>query len=384
MNQLKKKLKVVALIGMALVAGDIYAQGDWRAEKKIVRLATGVTMSYVERGKQGGLPVVLLHGLSDTSKSYKQTIDAMLTEDPELHVFAFDLRGHGDTTLPDPEPCAESPQFCFRMRDFANDIIAAMDNLKLDRVHMVGHSLGSFVTQEIALLFPDRLYSITLIGSAVATNTNPALVEFISNETVRGQWRKAFRKNVKGTWPKDVYLLTPSDVDPFADRWMKENWVVEPTAEPDFLESIFTDTRKIPLGTWVGTSEMLREWDNRDRIKSLRVPTLVLWSTQDSMFPKTPDQDLLLSSLKAASERDLPRYFFKVYGKEPLPESGFTENDYGHNTHWGAPLAVASDLVSFFRAGVPTNDFPYADKADCRVERKDADSAQILSSAKLK
>src|SRR6185369_2705413 len=50
-------------------------------------------------------------------------------------------------------------------RDMAADTLGLMDALALDRAHVVGHSLGGAIAQELALAAPDRVRSLTLVGT---------------------------------------------------------------------------------------------------------------------------------------------------------------------------------------------------------------------------
>lgn len=86
--------------------------------------------------------------------------------------------------------------------------------------------------------------------------------------------------------------------------------------------------------------------------------------------------------VKAASDQAVRacrmRYFFKEYGRKPLPASGLQEDDLGHNLQWGAPEAVARDLAAYLREdGEPTRDLPYADPADPRRVLIDGGAADI-------
>ena len=244
MTHCKKVTQPVSVCLLLMVSvGQLMAQIN-AIEKKSIVLPTGITMKYTESGKQDGTAVVMLHGLSDTSKSFEQTIAAMLKRDPDLYIVALDLRGHGGTSMPDVAKCAANPQACFEMTDFVDDVVAALDALNLKRVHLVGHSLGSFITQEVALRFPERLYSITLIASTASTVTSPVVNDFIIAGMIEGQWKKAFKKNGKGRWPDDVYALKPSDVDVNADRFLQLGRLIEfesdEEAEITWLENSFT------------------------------------------------------------------------------------------------------------------------------------------------
>lgn len=333
--------------------------------KQRVDLPTGISMAYVETGDPAGEPVIFLHGYTDTSRSFWPTIRHLVELRPDLRIFAPDLRGHGDSSMPAGETCPAAPQTCFGMADFAIDIVAFMDAMGIDRAHVVGHSMGSLVAQELALQAPDRVGRLVLLASAARTSDHPVIGEFLLAELVEGSWKEALIRQVHA-YPQAVYELTPLDADPEAERWLIDNWVVEVTADPAFLALVLPETARTPIGTWIGVVRAMDAFDNSERLAELRVPTLVLWPTQDATFVAA-DEVALKAALDQAVRACRMRYFFKEYGRKPLPASGLQEDDLGHNFHWGAPEAVAQDLAAYLReGGEPTPDLPYADPEDVR------------------
>jgi pimeloyl-ACP methyl ester carboxylesterase len=143
---------------------------------------------------------------------------------------------------------------------------------------------------------------------------------------------------------------------------MLANWVVDPTADPEYLAAIARETARTPLGTWLGAARAFLAFDNRERLSHLTVETLILWPTQDNVVPRAPYQADLLASLDRAAGLCKTSYVFKQYGTKPLPASGLQEDDFGHNLQWGAHEPVARDLASWLRdGGSPTGDHYFAD-----------------------
>jgi pimeloyl-ACP methyl ester carboxylesterase len=66
-------------------------------------------------------------------------------------------------------------------------------------------------------------------------------------------------------------------------NYLRENWVVEPSAANDFLESIFPETLKIPLGTWIGAVKALGEIDYSAALREFNIPILILWGSEDNV-----------------------------------------------------------------------------------------------------
>jgi pimeloyl-ACP methyl ester carboxylesterase len=230
--------------------------------------------------------------------------------------------------------------------------------------------------QDVALMAPDRVASLVLLGSSARMVGSPVIEQFIVAQLLEDTWRPALESRGK-RWPEDVYRLTALDVDPAAENWLLTNWVTEITADPAYLAELAAKTADVPLGTWLGVGRALLAFDNVDRLGDLSVPTLVLWGSQDAATPEA-DQILLRSALDVASRRCRTSYVWKRYGREPLPTSGLQESDFGHNFHWGAPEQVAADLSAWLGDGAPTADFHFVDPSDRHTVVTAPGAAQLL------
>lgn len=327
--------------------------------KKNIALSTGITMTYNEIGKADGETVILLHGYTDTKRSFETTIQHLHTLDPTLKIYALDQRGHGESSMPDEGHCAQSPELCFTPADFAKDVIAFMDAKNIVKAFIVGHSMGSIHTQELALRYPERLKGIVLIGSFINGTEMPFIQDFLIGSILENLWRNELEKDGDFRWPVDAYTLKPIDMKPSLTDWIKTEWTVDPTAKDELVNAIYADAMQLKLGTWIGAIKALAKVDNREALKNLKVPALVLWATQDNACPES-QQIMLKESLDEAVRKNNIIYTFKTYGKEPLPESGLQENELGHNLQWGAPIHVAEDIYSFITTGSVKSGLPYA------------------------
>jgi pimeloyl-ACP methyl ester carboxylesterase len=115
-------------------------------------LRSGIDLSYAEQGPADGTPVVLLHGYSDSWRSFAPLMAQLPAS---FHTFAMTLRGHGDSTKPD----------AYAMRDFAADLAAFCDRVGIERPTVVGHSMGSLVATRFAIDYPESLGGLVLIGA---------------------------------------------------------------------------------------------------------------------------------------------------------------------------------------------------------------------------
>ncbi len=115
----------------------------------------GARLSLVEAGE--GPAVLAVHGLGATKGSFLPTVAALSTR---FHTIALDLPGFGDSS----KPIGSAYDASF----FAAACIDLLDALELDRVHLIGNSLGGRVVLEIALRHPDRVSRLALLAPALA------------------------------------------------------------------------------------------------------------------------------------------------------------------------------------------------------------------------
>lgn len=120
----------------------------------------GVEMAYDRAGD--GAPMVLLHaGIAD--RRMWDDVAPMLAE--HFHVIACDLRGYGETPLPD------GPFV------YAADVAALLEGLGLERAHLVGVSMGGHVALDLALARPELVDRLVLVGAGIdGWEHDPALV----------------------------------------------------------------------------------------------------------------------------------------------------------------------------------------------------------------
>ncbi|MFO0593143.1 MAG: alpha/beta hydrolase [Polyangiaceae bacterium] len=344
--------------------------------KKKITLSTGIQMAYLEMGDPAGAPVIFLHGYTDTSRSFYPTIQALLGLNSHLHIYALDQRGHGASSMPSAASCAASPGDCFRPSDLAGDVVAFMNAKGIGKATIVGHSMGSFVAQEMGLAHACRVESVVLIGTGAKLAGNVVLNDYILAEPVEGSWKAGFEAQGYA-FPSGVYNLSPMDANADAGAWIGGAWVVDPAASPAFLADILPETEATKMGTWVGAAHGLLDTDNRERLKGFSVPALVLWASEDAIFYDTDEQELR-DSLDVAVSYCKTEYYFKQYGKRPLSPDGLQLDDIGHNTQWGAPNEVARDLSSWLRHGRPTKDWYYSADGDPQTIVTEKNAAPII------
>jgi pimeloyl-ACP methyl ester carboxylesterase len=116
-------------------------------------------IAYEEQGQ--GDPLLFIHGIYASQRQWVQQVNHFA---PTHRVITCDLRGHGQSS-------ASSDRYSVIL--FANDIIALLDHLELERVTCCGHSFGGLVAQEMALTHPDRVRALILAETLYGVSSTP-------------------------------------------------------------------------------------------------------------------------------------------------------------------------------------------------------------------
>ena len=116
--------------------------------------ANGLRPSYLEWGRTEAPPLVFLHGLTTTAHDWDQIAHDL---QPDFHVFATDLRGHGDSAWPDPP--------AYHTDDFVADLTALGEHWGLSRFALVGHSLGAVVAVDYAVSHRETVDRLVVVDS---------------------------------------------------------------------------------------------------------------------------------------------------------------------------------------------------------------------------
>jgi pimeloyl-ACP methyl ester carboxylesterase len=122
----------------------------------------GVTLFQTRAGE--GTPVVLLHGLTATSKYV--VMGSRSLERSGHDVLAYDARGHGAS---DPAPSPEA----YTYPELAADLVDVLDRNGLDRAVLAGASMGAHTAVRLALEHPERVAGLVIITPAYDPETWP-------------------------------------------------------------------------------------------------------------------------------------------------------------------------------------------------------------------
>ena len=259
-----------------------------------IALATGVELQYVEQGDPHGEVLIFLHGFTDSWRTWALNLPHL---SPAYHTYALSQRGHGDSG---------KPACCYLVADYANDVLAFMDALRITRATLIGHSMGSYIAYQLAGDHPERVERLVLIGWGPIHPTSPAARERV----------------VK----LHTYVQSLEDaIDPaFVRAWIT-SMVVTPLPG-SYLETVVAESLKVPLVVWQQLLASRLAAPPAPPIGPITTKTLVLYGDHDVYVHE--GQQLLAAAILHATVIIYPAT--------------------GHALQWACPQRFVDDLHAFF------------------------------------
>jgi pimeloyl-ACP methyl ester carboxylesterase len=169
---------------------------------------------------------------------------------------------------------------------------------------IVGHSMGSYVAQQVALAAPKRVARLVLIGSSTTPRT---IIDF--NELNRQM--QALR-------------------DPVPTEFIREfqESTVHAPVPAEFMDRVIAESARVPARVWREAFSGMAATDAPKGLAQWRIPTLILWGDHEPLMPRS-EQDALMA-------------LFGTAVLHAYPEAG-------HAPHWEWPADVARDIAVFLR-----------------------------------
>ena len=173
---------------------------------------------------------------------------------PTYRVLRLDARGHGQS---------EAPKGAYAFETLAADVVALMDAVGFKKARFLGLSMGGMAGQFLGLLHADRFHSLTLVStsSRIPAEAAPVWDQRVANARAGGM---------------------ESQVQAALERW------VSPTAlktRADLVERFSKMIAATPVDGYIGWCEAIRRLDITERLKTIKLPTLVIAGEID---PATP------------------------------------------------------------------------------------------------
>jgi pimeloyl-ACP methyl ester carboxylesterase len=257
-----------------------------------VQLPTGLQVHYAESGAADGVPVLFLHGWPDSWFSFSAVLPLM----PQgLRCIAPDQRGFGDS---------DQPEGSYQIDDFASDAVALLEALSMESATIVGHSLGAYIARCMAILHPERVDRLVLIGSSVSTPV---------------------------TVLQEIQEAVADLEDPVPIEFVREfqSGTAFAQVAETFMEGIVGESLKAPARVWRDVIGGLLTYDDSQQLARIAAPTLLVCGDHDAVFGREEQARLAAT---------LPNAEVSVY------------RETGHCANWGRPAQLAADIASFIGA----------------------------------
>ncbi len=212
----------------------------------------GFNLYYEIHGE--GFPLLMILGLSENVYWWDPPLIEELSK--SFKVIVFDNRdvGRSDKT--------EGELTCKMMAD---DIVGLMDALDINRAHILGHSMGGYISQELVLNYPERVERLILCssgcGGSKAPLINPKTLRFLMKLSRREHTRKLVEEGVPHMFSDDI---------------IKNN--------PEYIDKKIDDILIIPTGPDV-FKRQIASFNSYRRLKNIKVPTLILHGKKDIILP---------------------------------------------------------------------------------------------------
>ena len=194
--------------------------------------------------KKDTIPIVFIHGVGLTHEIWQPQLDYF----KNYTTLSYDILGHGNTPL-------EKNQLSFD--DFSDQLIHLLDELKINKIHLVGFSIGSLIARNFAIRFNSKLQSLTLLCSIFKRSDEQ---QKIVNE------RFAQAK-------KDLKLSKQALKRWFSDKYLEEN--------PDTYEKITSILSANNMSNFLKVYELFVFHKNDEKFDKIKTNTLIMTGEHD-------------------------------------------------------------------------------------------------------
>ena len=210
-------------------------------------MITGNTASgtfYVFNKKEQSIPIVFVHGVGLTYEIWQPQLDFF----KDYSNLSYDILGHGKSSLTKQN---------ISFDDFSDQLIELINELKIEKIHLVGFSIGSLIARNFATRYDERLRSLILLGSIYKRSEQ-------QQKIVNERFNQA---------KKELKLSRQALKRWFTDKYLENN--------PDTYEKISSILSKNNMANFLKVYELFVKHKNDEDFEKIQTKTLVMTGEHD-------------------------------------------------------------------------------------------------------
>ena len=216
----------------------------------MIALPRGLDIAYDDVGT--GLPVVFIHGFPHNRTLWAPQLGGLLTR---ARCIAPDLRGFGDSEARGP----------YTMDGYADDVIAVLDALQIERAVIAGLSMGGYVAFALWRRHRDRVRALILADTRPGADSEETRAK-------RGEMTALARTKGSGA-------VADAQIAGMVGRTTRDK-------HPDIADAVHRMLSMAPVEGVVGALEaMMRRPDSTPTLATIDVPTLIIVGEEDVLTP---------------------------------------------------------------------------------------------------
>ena len=221
----------------------------------------GIQLYYEIHGEENRDWMVLIMGLGFDISGWQFQVPEFAKE---YKVLVFDSRDVGRSDKPDAS---------YSIKMMADDTVRLMDRLDIEKAHIVGSSMGGFIAQEMAINYPERVRSLSLVSTSAHYTMYLTAADII--------------KELKEKEVSEELIAKMNLFLGCTDSFLRNDELVKMA-----IDMMLNHPYPQPLEAYIRQYKACREFDARNRLHKVKAPTLVLVGNQDVALPPSYSKEL--------------------------------------------------------------------------------------------
>ncbi len=203
-----------------------------------------VRLYVVEQGQ--GQPLVFIHGWAASHRFWKHQISYFTSRN---YVFAYDLRGHGDSA---------KPERGYHVEAHVDDLKTLLTKYQISSPVLVGHSLGGMIALQYALEQPTSPRALVLVG------TSPRPID-------------SRKRSIQFSFLRFMIRLSRNRASKFTEKEL-----FGPDVDPELVEWVNDESLRTPTHVILEILQDVKKFNVTSRLSDIKIPTLLISGEFDS------------------------------------------------------------------------------------------------------